>query len=147
MRPLPERPIAEAHETEAELAAVLDLLWRRLHGIHEQEVTRTAARLRQASGETRAAAEALSITILRAEAPLGHRRAVTRVPPAPSAHHQSFSASHREKSASARAALNRVSGLHLAAALLCRGVDAPRPASDLEKENVDAFSQWPCQAQ
>jgi len=143
MRPLPERPIAEAHETEAELTAVLDLLWRKLHGI----VTRTVARLRQASGETRAAAEALSITILRAEAPLGHRRAVTHVPPAPSAHHQSFSASHREKSASARAALNRVSGLHLAAALLCRGIDAPRPASDLEKENVDAFSQWPCQAQ
>ena len=60
------RPVAETDETEAELAAVLDLLWRRLHGIHEQEVTRTAARLRQASGETRAAAEALSITILRA---------------------------------------------------------------------------------
>jgi len=65
MRPLPGRPIAEAHETEAELTAVLDLLWRKLHGI----VTRTVARLRQASGETRAAAEALSITILRAEAP------------------------------------------------------------------------------
>ena len=60
------RPVAEADETEAELAAVLDSLWRKLHGIHEQEVTRTAARLRQASGETRAAAEALSITILRA---------------------------------------------------------------------------------
>src|SRR3989454_150673 len=63
------RPVAEARETdrnEAELAAVLDLLWRKLHGIHEQEITRTAARLRQASGETRAAAEALSITILRA---------------------------------------------------------------------------------
>ena len=60
------RPVAEADETEAELAAVLDLLWRKLHGIHEQEVTRTAARLRQASGETRAAAEALSIAILRA---------------------------------------------------------------------------------
>jgi nucleotidyltransferase/DNA polymerase involved in DNA repair len=63
------RPVAEADEAdrnEAELAAVLDLLWRKLHGIHEQEVTRTAARLRQASGETRAAAEALSITILRA---------------------------------------------------------------------------------
>src|SRR6266404_1941320 len=44
------RPVAEADETEAELAAVLDLLWRKLHGIHEQEVTRTAARLRQASG-------------------------------------------------------------------------------------------------
>ena len=61
--------VAAADETdrnEAELAAVLDLLWRKLHGIHEQEVTRTAARLRQASGETRAAAEALSITILRA---------------------------------------------------------------------------------
>ncbi len=79
MRPLPGRrgrargvgmaelrPVAEADETEAELAAVLDLLWRKLHGIHEQEVPRTAARLRQASGETRAAAEALSITILRA---------------------------------------------------------------------------------
>jgi nucleotidyltransferase/DNA polymerase involved in DNA repair len=60
------RPVAETGETEAELAAVLDLLWRKLHGIHEQEITRTAARLRQASGETRAAAEALSITILRA---------------------------------------------------------------------------------
>ena len=63
------RPVAEARETdrnEAELAAVLDLLWRKLHGIHEQEITRTAARLRQASGETRAAAEALSINILRA---------------------------------------------------------------------------------
>lgn len=60
------RPLAKADETEAELAAVLDLLWRKLHGIPEQEVTRTAARLRQASGETRAAAEALSITILRA---------------------------------------------------------------------------------
>ncbi len=63
------RPVAEADETdrnEAELAAVLDLLWRKLHGIHEQEVNRTAARLRQASGETRAVAEALSITILRA---------------------------------------------------------------------------------
>ena len=62
-------PVAEADEAdrdEAELAAVLDLLWRKLHGIHEQEVTRTAARLRQASGETRAAAEALSITIVRA---------------------------------------------------------------------------------
>ena len=62
------RPVAEV-ETDrngAELAAVLDLLWRKLHGIHEQEVSRTAARLRQASGETRAAAEALSITILRA---------------------------------------------------------------------------------
>jgi hypothetical protein len=62
------RPVAGADQTdrnEAELAAVLDLLWRKLHGIHEQEVTRTAARLRQASGETRAAAEALSITILR----------------------------------------------------------------------------------
>jgi nucleotidyltransferase/DNA polymerase involved in DNA repair len=60
------RPVAETNETEAELAAVLDLLWRRLHGIHEQEVTRTAARLRQASAETRAAVETLSITILRA---------------------------------------------------------------------------------
>ena len=60
------RPVAETDETEAELAAVLDLLWRKLHGIHEQEVTRTAARLRQASAETRAAVEALSITILRA---------------------------------------------------------------------------------
>ncbi len=60
------RPVAKADETEAELAAVLDLLWRKLRGIHEQEVTRTAARLRQASGETRAAVEALSITILRA---------------------------------------------------------------------------------
>ena len=63
------RPVAEADETarnDAELRAVLDLLWRKLHGIHEQEVTRTAARLRQASGETRAGAEALSITILRA---------------------------------------------------------------------------------
>ena len=60
------RPVAETDETEAELAAALDLLWRRLHGIHEQEVTRTAARLRQASAETRAAVEALSITILRA---------------------------------------------------------------------------------
>ena len=60
------RPVAETDETEAELAAVLDLLWRRLHGIHEQEVTRTAARLRPASAETRAAVEALSITILRA---------------------------------------------------------------------------------
>jgi nucleotidyltransferase/DNA polymerase involved in DNA repair len=62
------RPVAEldkADRNEAELAAVLDLLWRKLHGIHEQEITRTAARLRQASGETRAAAEALSITILR----------------------------------------------------------------------------------
>ena len=60
------RPVAKADETEAELAAVLDLLWRKLHGIHEQEITRTAARLRQASGETQAAVEALSITILRA---------------------------------------------------------------------------------
>ena len=60
------RPVAEADQTEAELAAVLDLLWRKLHGIHEQEVTRTAARLRQASGETRAAVEALSISIMRA---------------------------------------------------------------------------------
>src|SRR6266446_6735082 len=63
------RPISEADEAErneAELAAVLDLFWRKLHGIHEQEVTRAAARLRQASGETRAAAEALSINILRA---------------------------------------------------------------------------------
>jgi nucleotidyltransferase/DNA polymerase involved in DNA repair len=60
------KPVAETAETEAELAAVLDLLWRKLHGIHEHEVTRTAARLRQASGQTRAAAEALSITILRA---------------------------------------------------------------------------------
>jgi hypothetical protein len=66
MRPPPGRPLAKADETEAELAAVLDLLWRKLHGIHEQEVARTAARLHQASGETRAAAEALSITILRA---------------------------------------------------------------------------------
>ena len=54
-----------ADETEVELGAVLDLLWRKLHGIHEQEVTRTAARLRQASGETRAAVEALSIAIVR----------------------------------------------------------------------------------
>jgi hypothetical protein len=63
------RPVAGADETdrnEAELAAVLDLLWRKLHGIYEQETGRTAARLRQASGETRAAAEALSIAILRA---------------------------------------------------------------------------------
>jgi len=63
------RPVAEADETnpnEAELAAVLDSLWRKLHGIHEQETIRTAARLRQASGETRAAPETLSITILRA---------------------------------------------------------------------------------
>jgi nucleotidyltransferase/DNA polymerase involved in DNA repair len=63
------RSVAEADKIdrhEAELAAVLDLLWRKLHGIHEQEVTRTATRLRQASGETRTAAEALSITILRA---------------------------------------------------------------------------------
>ena len=43
------RPVAAADETEAELAVVLDSLWRKLHGIHEQEVTRTAARLRQAS--------------------------------------------------------------------------------------------------
>jgi hypothetical protein len=46
------RPVAGADQTdrnEAELAAVLDLLWRKLRGIHEQEVTRTAARLRQAS--------------------------------------------------------------------------------------------------
>jgi hypothetical protein len=64
---MPElKRVAEANETEAELAAVLELLSRKLHGIHEQEVTRTAARLRQAPEETRAAAEALSITILRA---------------------------------------------------------------------------------
>jgi hypothetical protein len=60
------RPVTEADETDTEPAAVLDLLWRKLHGIHEQEVTRTAPRLRQASAETRAAVEALSITILRA---------------------------------------------------------------------------------
>ena len=63
------RPVAEARETdrnEVDLAVVLDLLWGKLHGIHEQEVTKTAARLRQASRETRAAVEALSITILRA---------------------------------------------------------------------------------
>jgi len=63
------RLVAEADETdrnEAELGAVLDLLWRKLHSIHEAEITRTAARLRQASGETRAAAEALSITLVRA---------------------------------------------------------------------------------
>ena len=60
------RPVAEADQIESEPAVVLDLLWRKLHGIHEQEVARTVARLRQASGETRAAAEALSITILRA---------------------------------------------------------------------------------
>src|SRR5258705_3776700 len=41
------------------------------------------------------------------------RRAVTRVP-------RPFFASPREKSASARSALNRTNGLHLAAALLCR---------------------------
>ena len=60
------RPPPETNETEAELAAVLDLLWHKLHDIHEQEVSRTATRLRQASGETRAAVEALSISIMRA---------------------------------------------------------------------------------
>jgi hypothetical protein len=59
------RPVAEADQIEPEPAAVLDLLWRKLHDIHEQEVTRTAARLRQASAETRVAVEALSIAIVR----------------------------------------------------------------------------------
>jgi Glutamyl-tRNAGlu reductase, dimerisation domain len=64
----PLRPVTKTDKidpSEAELAAVLDLLWRKLHGIHEQEIGRTAARLRQASGKTRAAAEALSMTLLR----------------------------------------------------------------------------------
>ena len=54
-----------ARSAEGEVAAVLGSLWRKLHGIHEQEITRTTAYLRQATGETRAAAEALSIAIVR----------------------------------------------------------------------------------
>ena len=66
MRPLPGGCGLDHGQEREDAHAVLDLLWRKLHGIHEQEVNRTAARLRQASGETRAAAEALSMTILRA---------------------------------------------------------------------------------
>lgn len=54
----------EAGGNEREAAAVLDRLRRKLQGIHEQEVTRTAARLTRASGDARAAADALSIAIL-----------------------------------------------------------------------------------
>ena len=68
------------------------------------------------------------------------------VPLAPKTRHQSFFTSRREKSASARSALNRTNGLHLAATLLCRGVDASRPISNLEKEDAHV-SQWSCQAQ
>jgi hypothetical protein len=49
---------------EAELAALLDSLWRKLLAIHQEEVARSVARLKWASEETRAAAETLSIEIL-----------------------------------------------------------------------------------
>jgi hypothetical protein len=88
---------------------------------------------------------------------LGPERAIPRcaefpdhgglVPLEPNTHHQSFFTTRRENSASARAALNRIKGLHLAATLLRPGVDASRPISNLEKEVAHVFSQWPCQAQ
>jgi hypothetical protein len=54
-----------AGRREAELAALLDSLWRKLLAIHQEEVARSVARLKWASEETRAAAETLSIEILR----------------------------------------------------------------------------------
>jgi glutamyl-tRNAGlu reductase-like protein len=55
----------DASWKEPELAAVLDLLWRKLEAIHQQEVTRAVARLSWTSKDTRAAIETLSIGILR----------------------------------------------------------------------------------
>ena len=82
-----------------------------------------------------------------AEARRGGRRDRGRTRGGAGASLQSFLASRREKSARARPACNRTNGLHLAAPLLCPGVDAPRPTSNLEKENVHAFREWSCQAQ
>jgi hypothetical protein len=54
-----------AGRREAERAVLLDSLWRKLLAIHQEEVARSVARLKWASEETRAAAETLSIEILR----------------------------------------------------------------------------------
>jgi hypothetical protein len=54
-----------AGRRETERAALLDSLWRKLLAIHQEEVARSVVRLKWASEETRAAAETLSIEILR----------------------------------------------------------------------------------
>jgi Glutamyl-tRNAGlu reductase, dimerisation domain len=48
-----------------DVASVLDMLWQKLEAIHQGEVTKALARPGAASGETRAALEALSVAIVR----------------------------------------------------------------------------------
>ena len=49
----------------SEVTSVLDMLWGKLEAIHELEMTKALARRGAASGETRAAIEALSVAIVR----------------------------------------------------------------------------------
>lgn len=61
------RPVGDREDsrTGADVAAVLDMLWQRLEAIHQGEMTKALGRPGAASGETRAAIEALSVAIVR----------------------------------------------------------------------------------
>ena len=61
------RPVADCEDslTASDAASVLDMLWQKLEAIHEGEMTKALGRSGAASGETRAAIEALSVAIVR----------------------------------------------------------------------------------
>jgi len=60
------RPVGDCEDPlMGSAATVLDMLWQKLEAIHEGEMTRALGRPGAASGETRAAIEALSVAIVR----------------------------------------------------------------------------------